>query len=71
VNIIDFWVKNERGETEFTGGRQDWVQAADIARSCPEFLLDYEDELVADEETSCYNCRFRRWTERTFVCMKR
>lgn len=68
---MDFWLKNERGQTQFKGGRQDWVQAAEIAAGCSEFRLDHEDELPAEEETSCYNCRFRRWSERTFVCMKR
>lgn len=68
---IAFWSKNERGQVQFNGGRHDWVPAAGIAGNCPHFLLDDEDELVAEEERSCYNCRFRRWTDRSFICMKR
>ncbi len=68
---MDYWSKNEKGRAEFSGGRRDWPRAAAIAGSCPHFLLDDEDELVAEEERSCYNCRYRRWTERSFICMKR
>ncbi|SFH10226.1 hypothetical protein SAMN05660649_03870 [Desulfotomaculum arcticum] len=68
---MEFWIKNERGQAKFKGGRHDWSQAAQLAANCPHFLPDDEDELVAEEERSCYNCRFRRWTERSFVCLKR
>lgn len=68
---MDFWSKDEKGQARFKGGCQDWPLAAAIAGSCPQFLLDDEDELVAEEERSCYNCRFRRWTEQSFICMKR
>ncbi len=68
---LSFWIKNEKGQVQFKGGKRDWAKAAAIAGSCAHFLLDYEDELVAEESRSCYNCRFRRWTARSFVCMKR
>ncbi len=68
---MDYWSKNERGQDQFKGGRHDWSQAVAIAGNCTQFLLDDEDELVAEEERSCYNCRYRRWTERSFICMKR
>lgn len=71
VEIMNFWIKNKKGQAQFKGGRHDWAQAAAIAGSCPQFLLDDEDELVAEEEHSCYNCRYRRWTEHSFICMKR
>ncbi len=38
---------------------------------CPQFKLDDEDELVAEEERSCLNCRYRRWTVESFECMKK
>lgn len=64
------WTKNEKGQAQFTGGRQDWLLAASIAGRCPNFILDYEEELIAEEEVSCYNCRYRRWTEGSFLCLK-
>jgi hypothetical protein len=27
-----------------------------------------EEELVADDPRSCYNCRHRRWTAASFAC---
>ena len=30
----------------------------------------YWDEWVADEIRSCYNCRARRWTAASFVCLR-
>ena len=66
-----FWIKSEADQFHFAGGKHDWSRAAAIAGSCAHFLLDHEDELVAEESRSCYNCRFRRWTERSFVCLKR
>jgi hypothetical protein len=32
------------------------------------FHPDVEEEQVADEDRSCYNCRYRRWTAASFVC---
>lgn len=66
----NYWIKNEQGQYQFQGGRQNWQLAADIAAECRYFVLDVEEELVADEEKSCYNCRFRRWTSNSFVCMQ-
>jgi len=65
------WIKNELGQFEYAGGKEDWEKVLQIARSCDKFVLDDEDELVSDEDRSCYNCRFRRWMEKSFVCMKR
>jgi hypothetical protein len=46
-------------------------QAAQAALACQHFALDDEDELVSDEELSCLNCRYRRWTQESFSCMKK
>lgn len=66
----ELWIKNANGQIQFKGGKQDWAQTVEIAVFCRYFSLDYDDELAADEERSCYNCRFRRWTQTSFVCMK-
>jgi|GEM_PF-488287 len=53
----------------FSFGREAYGMAAQAARACSVFLADEEDEWAADEERSCYNCRYRRWTQESFVCM--
>ena len=62
------WHINQRGERAFAGGNEDWPGAAQVAASCQAFYADVEEEQVADEERSCYNCRYRRWTASSFVC---
>lgn len=62
------WKLNPKGEKEFLGGKDDWDGAAKVAENCPTFKEDVEEELVADQLRSCYNCRNRRWTSNTFVC---
>ena len=51
-------------------GRNDWAGAARIAALCETFHPDEEDEQVADELLSCFNCRYRRWTVASFSCCK-
>lgn len=55
---------------EFCGGKEDFAAVARIAASCPGFSIDDEDECVADEPRSCYNCCARRWTAASFVCLR-
>lgn len=59
---------NEQDQREFTGGKQEWKAASQTAQACAHFREDDEDELVADEAISCYNCCYRRWTVKSFVC---
>lgn len=65
------WKTNEKGQAEFSGGKQDFAAAARVAGECSCFKEDDEDELVADEAVSCYNCCYRRWTVKSFVCTNR
>lgn len=62
------WIINERGEQVFAEGRSAWSAAAKQANLCPAFQADDEDEWVADQLVSCYNCVFRRWTRDSFIC---
>ena len=64
------WQIKDTGEQEFLGGKEDWEGAARLAKNCSQFRPDLEDEVVADELRSCYNCRYRRWTSRSFICLK-
>ncbi len=54
----------------FSGGHFDYKGAEKAALSCTNFSEDYEEEQEADEPISCYNCRYRRWTSNSFICMK-
>lgn len=65
------WFTNQRGEQEFSGGKNDWTGAASVAAICRDFHTDVEEETVADEPLSCYNCRYRRWSAESFTCMKK
>ncbi|MGE5389475.1 MAG: hypothetical protein ACM3PE_00265 [Deltaproteobacteria bacterium] len=62
------WKTNQRNERDYTGGKNDYEVVAAIAKKCPAFKPDDEDEMVADEPVSCYNCLFRRWTASSFTC---
>lgn len=64
------WRINDKGEKEYVGGKKDWAVIARIAAACPAFEPDDEDEMVAEEVISCYNCRYRRWTAESFTCYK-
>jgi hypothetical protein len=68
---MNSWIKNDQDMLLFTGGKEDWEKTAEIADKCPHFLTDDEDELLAEEKKSCYNCRYRRWTASSFMCMGR
>ncbi|HOB86423.1 MAG TPA: hypothetical protein PKO38_01880 [Bacillota bacterium] len=35
---------------------------------CRAFTFDVEEELVSEDERSCLNCRYRRWTDNSFSC---
>ncbi len=63
------WRVLENGCREFLGGKMNWSEAASEARNCNAFLDDVEEEMVADEPRSCYNCRYRRWTAYSFICL--
>ncbi len=65
------WFFNSRGERESRLGHNEWSTAAQIAQCCSQFKLDVEEETVANETVSCYNCRFRKWTDTSFVCCKK
>jgi hypothetical protein len=59
----------KRNETGFELGQENWAEAAEIAEKCSSFVSDAEEEQIAEEPRSCYNCRFRRWTARSFLCL--
>ena len=50
-------------------GAEDWAAAARQAADCTTFRPDVEEEQVADEAVSCYNCRLRRWAVDGIACL--
>ncbi len=62
------WRIDRNGRREYQGGKEDWPGAARTAACCTTFHPDVEEEQVADEAVSCYNCRYRRWTAASFTC---
>lgn len=65
------WRTDDMGGREFLHGKDAWQAAARAAEECAAFAADVDEELVAEEERSCYNCRFRRWSATSFNCLKR
>jgi hypothetical protein len=57
------------GNAVFPWGHDAWVFAAQYAAACTLFQTDVEEELIADDDVSCYNCRYRRWTAASFTCL--
>jgi hypothetical protein len=68
MEVTAMWRISREGEREFTGGRDEWHVAARLAATCRSFHPDVEEEQIADEARSCYNCRYRRWTRASFTC---
>jgi hypothetical protein len=64
------WQIGQGGAREFLPGKESWGAAARVALECPGFACDVDEELVADEARSCYNCRYRRWSAASFTCQR-
>jgi hypothetical protein len=63
-------VPAETFTAKFPLGHEDWLTAARIADRCVEFSPDVEEEQIADESLSCYNCRYRRWSTASITCCR-
>lgn len=67
---MNLWEKSVSGKKTFLFGKENYRLAAEASRQCMSFVCDDEDETVCDDEQSCYNCRYRRWTIDSFECLK-
>ena len=65
------WRTDQNGAREFVPGKESWAAAAGAALGCTGFVPDVDEELVADEARSCYNCRYRRWSQTSITCQWR
>ncbi len=51
-------------------GPENWKEGHILALGCMSFISDVEEEWIADDPISCYNCRYRRWLSNGIGCMK-
>ena len=65
-----FVLNKATNEWEFIANHNQSLLAAGWAGNCPNFSLDDDDECVAEETVSCLNCRYRKWTQDSFSCLK-
>lgn len=61
----------EHGQRHFRFGQSDFHSAAACAAVCGRFTWDDDEECMDDITISCYNCRYRRWSQTSFFCMRR
>ncbi|WP_136523419.1 hypothetical protein [Geomonas ferrireducens] len=64
------WRANEKGVMEFAHGKEAWSLAEQAALACTCFVPDVEEEQLAEEDRSCYDCRYRRWSVESFTCLR-
>lgn len=67
------YVKTKDGMKYFNGDAEqaDVLETTvSMAKSCREFQMDVEDEVIYENLKTCYNCRFRRWIPNGFSCFK-
>jgi hypothetical protein len=62
------WIFNEKEQREFLGGKDSWTEVIKEAEKCPFFRFDVDEEVIDEEVIACYNCTFRRWTDKSFTC---
>lgn len=70
---ISKYLKIIDGTTHFYGNPEneaDFKISCLIAQECSGFVIDVEDELFSEYELTCTNCRYRRWTNTGFSCLK-
>jgi hypothetical protein len=66
-------IKEEAGRFSFCGTMEDeadLLSASEIARKCPAYSIDDEDEVCCEGAKTCFNCRYRRWLTDGFECVR-
>jgi hypothetical protein len=67
---MDVWEKDSAGNKRFKYGWDNYHVAAETARQCAAFTSDDDDETITEDNVSCYDCMYRRWTVNSFECVK-
>ena len=66
-------LEQSRGSVRFVGSPDadgDVEHAASLAAACGSYRRDDEDEDPLDGAVNCFGCRFRRWAQDGFTCLK-
>lgn len=61
---------DDKGRKVFNYGKENYDKASQLAKECKHFKCDVDEECIEDGVVSCYDCRYRRWTSDSFICMK-
>ncbi len=67
---MTIWKKLTGNKHLFLHGQESYSIARIQAQQCTDFSPDDENEAVCEDKTTCYNCRYRRWTPDSFECVK-
>jgi len=70
AQLLTLMVPAQSFTAEFPLENEEWLTAARIAGRCSDFAPDVEEEQIADDARSCYNCRFRRWAPASIICCR-
>lgn len=65
--------KGSAGSSTFRGSvenEEDLLAASIIAETCTAYSVDEDDEDYCEGVRTCFNCRYRRWIEDGFSCVK-
>ncbi|OPX88844.1 MAG: hypothetical protein A4E53_01804 [Pelotomaculum sp. PtaB.Bin104] len=72
-DVLSKYIREKDGTKYFTGDsnvRDDLSAAEILAKACPVYQDDVEEESFLEDALTCYNCRFRRWARSGFSCYK-
>lgn len=73
MRMTNQYVKIQNGVKQFYGNAdlpEVLNTTISMATNCREFQMDVEDEIIYENLTTCYNCRYRRWNSDGFSCFK-
>lgn len=71
--MVKSYLQTVNGIKKFSGNPEIakvLLTTTQMASNCLEFQMDVEDEIIYENKTTCYNCRYRRWELQGFTCFK-
>ncbi|WP_342433334.1 hypothetical protein [Neobacillus sp. FSL H8-0543] len=71
--MINRYMQSVNGQEFFkgdAGNSEVYHTTVFMAENCSAFQMDVEDEIVFDDQMTCFNCRYRRWQAEGFTCYK-
>lgn len=73
MDIILKFIREIDGVRHFCGNensKEDFDATVTLAKACSQYIIDLDEEVNWDNEITCYNCRYRRWTNLGYSCYK-